>query len=95
MNLCNLRGIYFLLLTIYRVDLCHQANEEDEEEEENDENSIQQALLEVLKREPGSPHVKDHRRCCSFQGIHVGSRQKYVITVIGKKKHIRLVPCYK
>lgn len=66
------------------MDLCHQANEEeDEEEEDDDENCINQALLEVLKTEPGSPHVKDHRRCC-FQGIHVGSRQKYVIMVMKK-----------
>ncbi|KAK4278962.1 hypothetical protein QN277_016731 [Acacia crassicarpa] len=76
-----LLAVYLLLLSFW-VDLCHQANEEeDEEEEDDDENCINQALLEVLKSEPGSPHVKDHRRCC-FQGIHVGSRQKYVIMIV-------------
>ncbi|XP_028783051.1 uncharacterized protein LOC114739170 isoform X2 [Neltuma alba] len=74
-------AVYLLLLSFW-VDLCHQANEEDEEEDDDDENSINQALLEVLKGESGSPHVKDHRRCC-FQGIHVGSRQKYVIMIVG------------
>ncbi|XP_054797252.1 uncharacterized protein LOC129302409 isoform X1 [Prosopis cineraria] len=70
----------FLLLLSFWVDLCHQANEEDEEEDD-DQNSISQALLVILKREPGSHHVKDCRRCC-FQGVHVGSRQKYVIMIV-------------
>ncbi|KAF7833504.1 tobamovirus multiplication protein 1 isoform X1 [Senna tora] len=68
----------FLLLLSFWVDLCHQANEE--EEEDNDENSIQQVLLEV--RKSGSSHVRNQWRCCSFQCVQVGTRQKYVIMIV-------------
>jgi hypothetical protein len=63
---------------IYRVDLCHQANEEDDDEEEH---SSQQPLLESSKNKPGSTNTDNFWSCCSFRGIHVGGRQKFVITV--------------
>jgi hypothetical protein len=63
---------------IYRVDLCHQANEEDDEDEEN---SSQQPLLDSSKNKPGSTNTDSYRRCCSFRGIQVGSHQKFVIAV--------------
>ncbi|KAI4308104.1 hypothetical protein L6164_031211 [Bauhinia variegata] len=69
----------FLLLLSFWVDLCHQANEE---EEDDDENSIQQALLEGLKSQPHPESMGSHRKCFSFQCIHLGSRQKYVVMVI-------------
>lgn len=69
----------FLLLLSFWVDLCHQANDE---EDDDDETSIQQALLENLKSKPRSSNTDGHWRCCSFHGIHVGSRQKFVIMVV-------------
>jgi hypothetical protein len=73
-----------------RVDLCHQENEEElDDEEDNVENRTQQALLEGIMREQhGSGLTKSHRRCCSIQGIHIGSRQKYVIMVKGMDQRI-------
>ncbi|XP_062153225.1 uncharacterized protein LOC133861447 isoform X2 [Alnus glutinosa] len=70
----------FLLLLSFWVDLCHQAK--DEEDDDDDETSIQQALLENLKSKPRSSNTDGHWRCCSLHGIHVGSRQKFVITVV-------------
>ncbi|BBG99768.1 hypothetical protein Prudu_009567 [Prunus dulcis] len=64
---------------ISRVDLCHQAND-DEEDDEDD--SMQQALLENSKNKPNSSNKDGHRICCSFQSIHVGSHQKFVIAVV-------------
>ncbi|KAG6785970.1 hypothetical protein POTOM_007561 [Populus tomentosa] len=64
---------------MWLVDLCHQANEEDEDEEEN---SSQQPLLESSKNKPGSMNTDSFWSCCSFRGIHVGGRQKFVITVV-------------
>ncbi|CAK7346669.1 unnamed protein product [Dovyalis caffra] len=61
------------------VDLCHQANEEDDDDEEN---SSQQPLLESAKNKPGSANTDGCWRWCSLRGIHVGSRQKFVITVV-------------
>lgn len=69
----------FLLLLSFWVDLCHQANEEDDDEEEN---SSQQPLLESSKNKPGSTNTDNFWSCCSFRGIHVGGRQKFVITVV-------------
>ncbi|XP_073263795.1 uncharacterized protein [Populus alba] len=71
----------FLLLLSFWVDLCHQANEEDEDEDE-EENSSQQPLLESSKNKPGSMNTDSFWSCCSFRGIHVGGRQKFVITVV-------------
>ncbi|CAL8138203.1 unnamed protein product [Prunus armeniaca] len=68
----------FLLLLSFWVDLCHQAND-DEEDDEDD--SMQQALLENSKNKPNSSNKDGHRICCSFQSIHVGSHQKFVIAV--------------
>lgn len=65
---------------IYRVDLCHQANEEDDDDEEN---STQKPLLGCSKSKPRSANMDGCWRCCSFRGIPVGSRQKFVITVRG------------
>ena len=62
----------------YRVDLCHQANDE---EDDDDENSTQQSLLENSIKKPGSSNSDSHRICCSFQNLHIGSRQKFVIAV--------------
>ncbi|KAJ1379677.1 hypothetical protein SESBI_46681 [Sesbania bispinosa] len=72
----------FLLLLSFWVDLCHQENEEEEEEDDSVENRTQQALLEGIKREHDSAPMESHRRCCSIQGIHIGSRQKYVIMIV-------------
>ncbi|XP_075671063.1 tobamovirus multiplication protein 1 isoform X2 [Castanea sativa] len=68
----------FLLLLSFWVDLCHQANDE---EDDDDETSIQQTLLEKLSK-PRSSSTDGHWRCCSFHGIHIGTRQKFVITVV-------------
>ncbi|CAJ2634130.1 unnamed protein product [Trifolium pratense] len=74
----------FLLLLSFWVDLCHQENEEElDDEEDNVENRTQQALLEgIMWEQHGSGRMKSHRRCCSIQGIHIGSRQKYVIMIM-------------
>ncbi|KAJ6335938.1 hypothetical protein OIU78_012523 [Salix suchowensis] len=68
----------FLLLLSFWVDLCHQANEEDDDDEEN---NTQQPLLESSKNKPGSMNTDNCWNCCSFRSIHVGGRQKFVITV--------------
>nr|CAB3474266.1 unnamed protein product [Digitaria exilis] len=57
----------------YRVDLCHQTNDEDEE----DIRSHREALLDRAKTKPGIPPVNIRQRCCP--GIQLGSRQKFVI----------------
>lgn len=62
----------------YRVDLCHQANDEDDDDEEN---STQQALLDNMKSKSGTQNTDGRRRCCTFHSVHVGSRQKFVIVV--------------
>ncbi|KAJ8763072.1 hypothetical protein K2173_023277 [Erythroxylum novogranatense] len=71
----------FLLLLSFWVDLCHQANDE-EDEDEDEENCSQQPLLESSKGKPNLSHVDYRWRCCSFCGIHIGSRQKFVIVVV-------------
>lgn len=53
-------------------------NDEDEEEEDD----YLEALLEKTKSNSGAVHVDNHRKCCPFRGIHIGSRQKFVILVI-------------
>ncbi|XP_058745076.1 uncharacterized protein LOC131617839 [Vicia villosa] len=73
----------FLLLLSFWVDLCHQENEEELDDEDNAESRSQQALVEgVMREQHGSAPKKFHRRCCSIQGIHIGSRQKYVIMIV-------------
>jgi hypothetical protein len=61
--------------------LCHQPNDEEEEDEEYGH----EALLDKSKTKSGV-HPADgyhsHRKCCSFQGARLGSRQKFVILVI-------------
>lgn len=58
----------------YRVDLCHQANDEDE-----DDCSPREALIE--KANKPSLKITSRRRCCSFRVFPVGSRQQAVILV--------------
>lgn len=65
----------------YRVDVCHQGNGEEEDEDDEESNSIQQGLLEKTKIKPGSSSASDRRKCCSFHGIHLGTRQKFVVAV--------------
>ncbi|KAJ6953941.1 hypothetical protein NC652_005624 [Populus alba x Populus x berolinensis] len=67
------------LAGLMHVVLSSWANEEDEDEEEN---SSQQPLLESSKNKPGSMNTDSFWSCCSFRGIHVGGRQKFVITVV-------------
>lgn len=62
----------------HRVDLCHQGNDEDEEDEDN---SAHEALLEKTMTKPDSLLMDNHRKCCPFGDIHIGSRQKFVILV--------------
>lgn len=62
-----------------RFDLCHQANDEEDEGDEED-NIVEQTLLENSKN---SSSTDGHWVCCSFQSIHVGSHQKFVIAVWG------------
>ncbi|GMN54957.1 hypothetical protein TIFTF001_024083 [Ficus carica] len=69
----------FLLLLSFWVDLCHQTNDE---EDDNNESCIQQTLLENSTNELGSSNTDGHRHCCSFQNLHVGSRQKFVVVVV-------------
>ncbi|KAG8488340.1 hypothetical protein CXB51_016363 [Gossypium anomalum] len=61
------------------ADLCHQANDEEDGDEEN---SSRKPLLETSKTKVGLSNIDIRRKCCSFQGIRVGSRQKFVIVVI-------------
>ncbi|XP_038996478.1 uncharacterized protein LOC120121077 isoform X1 [Hibiscus syriacus] len=69
----------FLLLLSFWADLCHQTNDEEDGVEEH---NSQQPLLESSKNKTGLSNIDMRRKCCSFQGIHVGSRQKFVIVVI-------------
>ncbi|XP_039034861.1 uncharacterized protein LOC120171158 isoform X2 [Hibiscus syriacus] len=69
----------FLLLLSFWADLCHQANDEEDGDEEH---NSQQPLLESSKNKSGLSNIDICRKCCSFQGIHVGGRQKFVIVVI-------------
>ncbi|CAO1945998.1 unnamed protein product [Urochloa humidicola] len=66
----------FLLLLSFWVDLCHQTNDEDEE----DVRSHHEPLLDRTKTKPGIRSVSIRQRCCP--GIHLGSRQKFVILVL-------------
>ncbi|KAB2020760.1 hypothetical protein ES319_D07G091000v1 [Gossypium barbadense] len=68
----------FLLLLSFWADLCHQANDEEDGDEEN---SSRKPLLETSKTKVGLSNIDIRRKCCSFQGIRVGSRQKFVIVV--------------
>lgn len=62
----------------YRVDLCHQANDEDDEYEES---SSQEALLDKTLNKPSSSKTDGHRKCFPLRFFNVGSRQKIVILV--------------
>jgi hypothetical protein len=62
----------------HRVDLCHQA---DDDEEEDEEYGFLQALLKRSLNKSSSSNPDSHRICFPFQSIHVGSRQKIVILV--------------
>ncbi|KEH28402.1 plant/F17J16-140 protein [Medicago truncatula] len=72
----------FLLLLSFWVDHCHQENEEELDDEDNVENRTQQALLEGMREQHGLGPIKSSRRCCSIQGVHIGSRQKYVVMIV-------------
>ncbi|XP_039027471.1 tobamovirus multiplication protein 1-like isoform X1 [Hibiscus syriacus] len=69
----------FLLLLSFWADLCHQANDEEDGDEEH---YSQHPLLESSKNKAGLSNIDIRRKCCSFQGFRVGSRQKFVIVVI-------------
>lgn len=82
-NLYSYSVIYKVYICCYgqwlcRVDLCHQANDE---EDDGDDSSMQHALLENSKNKHCSSNTDGHRICCSFPSIHVGSHQKFVIAV--------------
>lgn len=62
----------------YRVDLCHQANDEDDEYEES---SSQEALLDKTLNKPSSSKTDGHRKCFPLRFFHIGSHQKIVILV--------------
>uniref|UniRef100_A0A1J3CWQ0 Tobamovirus multiplication protein 1 n=1 Tax=Noccaea caerulescens TaxID=107243 RepID=A0A1J3CWQ0_NOCCA len=72
----------FLLLLSFWVDVCHQGNGEEEEDDEEENSSNQQVLLEKSKSKAGSTSASDRRKCCSFHGIHVGTRQKFVVAAV-------------
>ncbi|KAI3821510.1 hypothetical protein L1987_09078 [Smallanthus sonchifolius] len=57
-----------------RVDLCHQANDENEDDGSPWEALIKKANMSNLK-------ITSQRRCCSFRVFPVGSRQQAVILV--------------
>ncbi|XP_060672870.1 uncharacterized protein LOC107416116 isoform X2 [Ziziphus jujuba] len=69
----------FLLFLSFWVDLCHQANDD---EDDDTDNSIQQALLENSKNKPDLLNTDVHWSCCSFESLHVGIHQKFVIVVV-------------
>ncbi|KAH7568602.1 hypothetical protein JRO89_XS06G0021100 [Xanthoceras sorbifolium] len=73
--LCWSYSCGFVAMAFPRVDLCHQA---DDEEEEDEEYGFLEALL-LNKSTSSNPD--SHRICYPFQSIHVGSRQKIVILV--------------
>lgn len=67
-------------MIFFRVDLCHQANDEEEDADtNNEENSTRQVLLDS---EAEHSAISERQcTCCSFQNIEVGGRQKFVIVV--------------
>lgn len=67
----------------YRVDLCHQTNDEDEE----DVRSHREALLDRTKTKPAPVNIR--QRCCP--GIQLGSRQKFVILASFLPHHCNLL----
>lgn len=62
----------------YRVDLCHQANDEDDEDEDS---SSQEALLDKNSNKSSSSKTDTHRKCFPLRFHHIGSRQKIVMLV--------------
>ena len=62
----------------YRIDLCHQAVDEDEED---DENNFQESLLVKTFSERSSLNAENSRRCFPFRLVHIRSRQRIVILV--------------
>lgn len=72
--------------------MVHQPNDEEEEDEEY--GSYHEALLDKSKTKPGLCHADGyhpHRKCCSFQGARLGSRQKFVILVNADHYYICLI----
>ena len=62
----------------YRVDLCHQANDDYDDDEES---SSQEVLLDKTLNKPSSSKTDGHRKCFPLRFHHVGSRQKIVMLV--------------
>lgn len=71
-------GFYFT----FRVDLCHQADDEDEE----DEGSFHEALLEKTFSKRNSLETDSHRNCFPLRFVNIGSRQRIVILVLPQFK---------
>ncbi|KAK3038712.1 hypothetical protein RJ639_028319, partial [Escallonia herrerae] len=59
-----------------KVDLCHQAKDEEDEDEGC---SPRETLLEKMNKP--DVNADSSRRCCSFRVLHIGSRQKVVVLV--------------
>ncbi|XP_074335797.1 tobamovirus multiplication protein 1-like [Apium graveolens] len=68
----------FLLLLSFWVDLCHQSNDDNEDQEEEGCSFLEGFLSKI---DLSNCLGQRCRKCISFRGIHVGSRQKFVIMV--------------
>ncbi|KAK6917212.1 THH1/TOM1/TOM3 domain [Dillenia turbinata] len=66
-----------LISACTKVDLCHQAKDDEEDEE----CSSQEVLLQQTWSKPSSSSTDGHIGCCPCQPIHLGSRQKIVVLV--------------
>lgn len=62
-------------MLVYRVDLCHQPNDDEEDEGYNPH----EALLEKMNK--SNSNARSRRKCCTFRSMGIGSRQKIVILV--------------
>lgn len=84
-------NIYIFWGWFFRVDLCHQNNNDEDEEEGC---SPREALLEKMEK-PNSSRDRC-RRCCSFRLSHIGSRQKVVLLVphLFKILHLQLLETF-
>ncbi|RXH98984.1 hypothetical protein DVH24_011309 [Malus domestica] len=73
-------GVSFELYmtSLFRVDLCHQADDEDDE----DEGSFREALLERTFSRPDSLDRDSHRTCFPLRFIRIGSRQRIVTLLV-------------
>lgn len=74
------------MTSLFRVDLCHQADDEDDD----DEGSFREALLEQTFGKSDSLDRDSHRTCFPLRFIRIGSRQRIVILVLPQFR----VPCY-